>query len=148
MQIPLTQGLVAQVDDEDYPLVVRHKWCAHKCDTKTYATTAVSGRTVRMHQLILPGDHEVDHIDGDGLNNRRSNLRPATRQQNQVNSGARSGKYKGVSNQRGRWRARIKINGVSHELGIFDNEEDAARAYDAAALEAWGTHAFLNLTRR
>ncbi len=102
-----------------------------------------------MHQLLLPDATIADHIDGDGLNNRRSNLRPASEAQNAAH--ARKGKnntsgFKGVDQNGGRssWRARILVNGKSLYLGRFSTKEEAARAYDAAALVHFGEFAILN----
>lgn len=110
-------------------------------------------RSVLMHKLIFgPGESFVDHVDRDKLNNRRSNLRAATRQQNGANrskSAGCSSQYKGVSlnSRRDRWNAEIRVNGIARRLGSFplDREQDAARAYDAAAIEAWGEFAAVNL---
>jgi hypothetical protein len=104
MDIPLTQGKVAQIDPEDWPLVASYRWYAYKStDGKWYAhATALDGSRakakVKMHNLIL-GCKSVDHWDGDGLNNRRLNLRPCTNAQNQQNTGSRGGssRFKGVS---------------------------------------------------
>jgi AP2 domain/HNH endonuclease len=113
------------------------------------------GLDLEMHRLILglPQYRElkidVDHINGDGLDNRRANLRIATRAQNLANSGSRQGssQYKGVSfcRQTGRWKAQITIGGQNHNLGRYSTEEEAAAVYNAAALEAWGEHAHLNV---
>lgn len=97
MQVPLSQGLVAVIDDSDAPIVEPHRWCARRTDKKIYAVSTQGGRTTYMHRLVMGEPKaEVDHVDGDGLNNRRSNLRTATRQQNAVNSGPRAGKFKGT----------------------------------------------------
>ena len=104
---------------------------------------------VHMHKIIL-GDKEgleIDHKDGNGLNNRKDNIRWATKAQNQANSAARSGRYKGVSppqHRRKRWKAEIRCKGIRYDLGCFDTEEDAARAYDAKAKELHGEFARLN----
>ncbi len=103
-----------------------------------------------MHRQIIgvTGRTEVDHINGDRLDNRRSNLRAATRQQNSWNSGAqrrrsRTSRYKGVSfdKSRGLWTAHI----LNKNLGRFDTEEEAALTYDKAATELFGEFAYLNL---
>jgi hypothetical protein len=154
VEIPLTQGKVTIIDDGDDALVSGHRWCARrtKCGdgnrVKWYAVSSRGGRTIYMHRLLMgePAS-EVDHRDGDGLNNQRTNLRLASRQQNQVNSGPRSGRFKGVRWKANRWQAEIKINYRLIYLGRFVDEEDAARAYDAAAFEAWGEFAYLNFPK-
>src|ERR1700745_3514525 len=100
-EIPLTQGKVALVDDEDYELVAQYKWHAHVTwDKKWYAKTH-SGK-LTMHKFLLnpPSDMEVDHVNGDGLDNRRQNLRICNSTQNKGNMRKQDGRssiYKGVS---------------------------------------------------
>ena len=113
-----------------------------------YAKTKTrrAGGNLYMHSLIT-GFAEVDHWDGDGLNNRRSNLREVTHAQNMGNARKQYGcssQYKGVYWGGKKWQAQIGVNHGTRYLGRFVNEEDAARAYDAAALEAWGEFARLN----
>lgn len=159
MTVPLygkkAAGRMALVDDADYELVMRHRWWLWDEVRKggvlagPYAITDLwlPGRqhsTIRMHKL-LTGWSGTDHKDHDGLNNQRFNLRPAG-ERNELNLGnlrARTGctsRYKGVSLLRGRWRAYIK----GRHIGLFDSEEAAARAYDAAARAAFGEYAHLN----
>lgn len=154
--IPLTQGFSVVVDESDFPELSQHKWCALNVRKwgKVYAVRAVQlpngkQRIEYMHRVILdaqPGV-QVDHIDGDGLNNSRSNLRGATASQNMANRGAtkhnKSG-YKGVTAWRNRWRAKVKAAGQIFYLGLFDTKEDAALAYDAKALALFGAFARLN----
>lgn len=105
-----------------------------------------------LHRLIMNAadDVHVDHINGDGLDNRRENLRIVTPQLNQANSRkhaeARS-RFKGVSWSEAaqRWRAYIAVGRKQTHLGLFDDEISAARAYDAKARELFGEHAFTNL---
>ena len=149
-------GRVALVDDEDYDLVMGYRWNVKEevrngLPHGPYATTlyTVEGklRVMLMHKF-LTGWPRTDHIDHNGLNNQRSNLRPATHAQNQQNarSGCGTSIYKGVSwDKRARkWRAVIRPERVQRYLGFFVNEEDAARAYDAAALELYGEYACIN----
>ena len=101
-----------------------------------------------MHRLLLP-ETEVDHKSGDGLDNRRSNLRSATRSQNQANKFKKentSSRFKGVYQRRNyrRFRAHIRVHGEEIHVGDFDSEIEAARAYDAAARKYHGEFARLN----
>ena len=107
-----------------------------------------------MHRLIWPTAPEIDHVDGDGLNNRRSNLREAVgtkNQQNKMKACVGVSRFKGVCPHRdGRWRANIRVPAVGKgrgrqtHLGLFVDEEDAARAYDTAARKHFGEFARLN----
>ena len=162
-EIPLTQGKVALVDDADLPLLSGYTWRAQKWTGGNgwYAITSLyvrgSGRRNRlvvpilMHGLLLHDAPRVDHRDGDGLNNRRENLRPCTQSQNLANRGKEtkricSSRYKGVGREPGRpWRASIRLDGRPRHLGYFTDEAAAARAYNAAALAHWGEYARLNV---
>ena len=142
------------VDEADYGLVeAAGPWHLSICDGKWYARRPVRGgdgsvRWQGMH-TFLTGWPLVDHIDGDGLNNRRSNLRPATPSQNNANrrkSRQNTSGFKGVSyyHRTSRWRAYVGVDGKAIHLGYFDTAIDAARAYDAAALEHFGEFARIN----
>lgn len=147
MEVVLSNGRgVALVDDADYDRVSRHRWRRYGGD---YAATDIDGEAVYMHHFILGDTSEVDHRDGNGLNNQRENLRPATRTQNMQNrAGWGSSGFKGVSwfAQRGKWRARIAADGREKTIGYFDTAEDAARAYDRKAVELFGEFARLNFS--
>ena len=151
-------GRVALVDDADYELVSRYRWRVYQRsqpghDSGPYAVAHIrrtDGRwtTTTMHQLIL-GCNGIDHRNLNGLDNQRSNLRPATQPQNMGNTRSHadsSSAFKGVSwiRQSQKWRGQIQVNGHKHHLGYFASEEDAARAYDAAAREVFGSFARLN----
>lgn len=150
-------GRVALIDGKDRRLVSGYAWQVLESKRKgrkptayAYARIRRDGRevTVYMHRLIT-GWPMTDHINHDGLDNRRRNLRPATPAQNAQNRRPHPGtssRYKGVGwNRRGRnWTAVINLAGRRLYLGHFTNEEDAALAYNAAALEAWGDYAWLN----
>ncbi len=151
--IPLTQGKVALVNDEDYLYLSQFMWAAaKKAETDTwYALRSKGhGHPRGMHVLILmpEGGLQVDHINRNGLDNRRTNLRVATNAQNAMNVGLRRNNttgFKGVSLRRGtRWQARLMVHGKALGLGFFDTAEEAARAYDAAAYENFGEFAWLN----
>jgi AP2 domain. len=148
--ISLTQGKVALVDDGDFDWLNQWKWSVNRSSSKMYAVTWGKRNAVSMHRVIL-GDAcegmDVDHIDGDGLNNQRSNLRVCTRGDNSRNrkkSNQNNYQYKGVFPIGRKWRAVISVNGKTTHLGMFDNAEDAARAYDIKAKELYGEFANLN----
>lgn len=138
----------AIVEAEDAPLVAGRTWRLHR---DGYAVAGGATRRVHMHALVLPVDPPltVDHWNLNRLDNRRSNLRPATRAQQQWNRGptcTNTSGFKGVSwhRLRARWRASIRLDGRQVHLGLFDDPAEAARAYDAAALDAWGDFARVN----
>ncbi len=159
---PCAAGRVALVDDEDYELVMQYKW--HVLEQATpgkimgpYARASLyygpqdQNRKILMHRLLLPGASRVDHKDRYGLNNQRSNLRPATAGQNVVNSRTRRGarsQYKGLYWTDGVWRVRILADGRRYSLGRFADEVEAALAYDRAARELFGEFAGLNFPER
>lgn len=157
--IELTQGKIAIVDDEDFAYLAQFKWFAHFDGTNWYAqrnSPYKNGKrtVIHMHRVVLgaPDELEVDHRDGDGLNNRRLNLRLATHAKNKCNARIQhnsSSGYKGVSwhKKTQRWQARITSNGTLIHLGVFDSPLDAANAYDEAALRYHGEYARLNSQR-
>jgi len=153
-------GRAALIDDEDWPLVEGRKWrlfeypsAPGRRNKGPYAITRVyraDGKptTMLMHTAIT-GWPRTDHEDHNGLNNQRSNLRPATSAQNQHNRRSNikgSSRYKGVHWVTGhrRWRAMIRIDGTQRYIGQFTSEEEAALAYNYAALEIYGAYACLN----
>ncbi len=157
-EIPLTQGLVALVDAADYEFLAKYKWCASRRASRmryglVYATTNVPRPMrghIKMHHLIMaaPDGCVTDHRNGNGLDNRRSNLRIATLSQNNMNARLRSNNtsgFKGVFfRPRGKWQAMIWKNYVSYSLGYHETPEQAAIAYDAKARELFGEFALLN----
>jgi hypothetical protein len=153
-EIELSKGKVALVDDEDFEYLNQWKWSVLKGHNTFYAyrKQSIDGRVcqIYMHRFIMkpPDQLDVDHIDSDGLNNQRLNLRLATKQQNQGNRRKITNghsKYKGVTLKRGKkWLAQIGINSRMTHLGYFDNEIDAAKAYDRKAKELFGEFAKLN----
>jgi hypothetical protein len=156
IEIPLTQSKTALVDAQDAPKVLRHTWCVQKDGRQFYAVTGFRGndgtmRLMRLHRFILnpPPKTGVDHIDGDGLNNQRRNLRLATHSQNQHNSRVRSDNksgFKGVhwSKHARKWHVQIMVDGRTKFLGLFENKKEAGVAYDAAARELFGAFARTN----
>jgi len=149
----LTRGKFAIVDPEDYDLLSRCKWCAVKDSNTYYAVRSRQNKQIRMHREIMkvPKHLVCDHINHNGLDNRKNNLRICTKQQNTHNQKPRktgTSKYKGVDwNKRQRkWRARIYYESRCHYLGYFNNEIDAAKAYDKKARELFKEFACLNFT--
>lgn len=149
-QIKLTQDRYALIDDEDFDLISQYKWhfdgkyAAKKSPDKVY-----------LHRLIMKPQRseQVDHIDGNKLNNTKNNLRVANGQNNQANrinpnKNNKSG-YKGVyfMNDKRRnkpWAAHIKVNYKSMYLGVFESKQEAAKAYNQAAIRLFGAFARIN----
>ncbi len=147
--IPLTQGQYAIVDDADFDWLNQWRW--HFNRTTGYASRRdrKGMRTILMHRLIIgaPTGSQTDHVDGDGLNNQRHNLRICTASQNQQNrkpqAGSRS-QYKGVSFYDDVYVVRIYVNEENLYLGRFTDERLAAQVYDFAATKYYGEFAALN----
>jgi hypothetical protein len=161
-EIILSNGMKAIVDEADAHLFAGKTWHAWQHRNTWYARRlhCENGeqKLLLMHRVILSDAEEVDHRDGDGLNNRRTNLRATTTAKNHFNMRARTtgtSRFKGVAwYKRGKkWRAMIsggqyyQKTHVPKHLGYFTDEEDAARAYDAAAREYFGEFAALNFPR-
>ena len=150
-EIQLTQGKVALVDDEDFDWLNQWKWCcSHDYANKAVRLSNGKYSAITMHRLILLAHkgQEVDHINGNRLDNRRVNLRFCSRTENQYNKKRQKNNttgYKGVRKHRdGKWEAKIRVNGERIYLGIYVNIHDAAKAYDEAALKYHGEFAYLN----
>lgn len=151
--IPLTQGCVALVDDEDYEWLNQWKWCLQGGLRPGYAVRLCNHRgKIYMHREILkpPDGFETDHINGNGLDNQRSNLRLCTRQQNNMNRGVAknrgTSRFKGVyfASREQMWCAHISRSNRKKHLGYFNTEEEAALAYNHAAQKYYGEFAWLN----
>lgn len=148
--IPLSRGLVAIVDDEDFGFLSQFKWCATTGRSELYYAVRNSPRGsgprkhIQMHRLLcsVPEGFQVDHINGDSLDNRRSNLRPATNGQNNVNQGPRSNNksgFRGVHwfKKTNRWRCSA---GQKH-IGYFKDPRVAAEKYNEEIVRLYGPYA-------
>lgn len=164
VRIPLSSrkhpNLFAIVDEEDAPRILQFTWhIEHSTNRVRYARRIAhlpdgTQRSIRMHRFIAnAGQHEsVDHINGNGLDNRRANLRVANKSQNGINAAfpvTNTSGYKGVSfcARTGKWHAKIEHYKKSIFLGSFDTSEAAASAYDEMAREIHGEFARLNFPR-
>lgn len=141
------------VDDEDFDFLSRFNWQADPYNSVSTHGDINTPRTL-IHRLIMkpPKGVEIDHIDGNRLNNQKSNLRFATSAQNKINRGPRKDNksgYKGVSwhKQRNCWTARIMVDGFYKHLGLFKDIKEAAQAYDYNAIKYHGEYAWLNNLR-
>ena len=152
-KIKLTKGYFATVDDEDYAFLTQWKWFAQKMKHTVYAArkpwlSGGKGKSTKifMHRVIanVQPSMQTDHKDGNGLNNRRENLRSVTRQDNMLNrarwSKGCASKFRGVylDKRDGSWFSAITVNGKSTYLGRFRKEKDAASAYRAKRSELFG----------
>jgi len=157
-EIQLTRGYIAIIDDKDFDELSKYAWSARvMSDGRVYAwrsclTSELQSMrlfSIGMHRQIMdcPKGMHVDHRDGDTLNNTKSNLRICTNAENSRNSKAPKNNttgFKGVSIQNGRIYGRIKFEGRDIHLGRFDSIQDAAIAYDEAAIKYFGEFARLN----
>lgn len=150
MKIPLTKGFLAEVDLLDWYWLTSTDWWVNLGTTTPRAMGRWKGKQVYMHRLILnpPNGSDVDHINRNGLDNRRSNLRITTRRQNNANAVRKNhtSKFKGVSwnTERKCWVGSGSKDGKRLYLGRFPKEEDAARAYDKWAIGNYGEFARVN----
>lgn len=149
--IPLTQGKVALVDDEDFEQLSKYKWFVVFDGHNWYAATKKERRQLRMHNFLMQPTTgmEVDHEDRNSLNNQRSNLRVCQHHQNGCNRGRQSDNksgFKGVCWRKRelRWCAQITALQVVKWLGLFDDKREAAKAYDRAAERTFGKFAVTN----
>lgn len=155
--LPLTKGQQALVSASDYDRLIRiGNWCYSNAGYAVHYCTAENGKrtTLYMHRVIMvqalaksAPSMQVDHINHNRLDNRRENLRLATRQQNQANKAKRCDSrspYKGVTRNTGKWQARIKYGNQRINLGRFTSPEEAAWVYDAASLLLHGPFAGTN----
>jgi hypothetical protein len=162
-KIKLTQGKVALVDDEDYDWLNQWKWFAKRDEHRFYVETHDKNdhsKHLRMHRVITncPSNMVVDHIDGNGLNNQKDNLRICTNRQNcknrRINKNNKSG-YCGVDldknlydkGYKNYWRVRIRVKDRESYIGHFNTKKKAALAYNEAAKKYFGDFARLNIIK-
>lgn len=156
VSVRIGSGRYTIVDIEDYELTIKYPWEYHIKKGKGYASCKIrvgyGKRRKSLHRLIMNADNGVmvDHKNRNTLDNRRYNLRFCTFSQNSMNSCSRNGsssKYKGVhwSCHWHVWRAVIKANKKIYQIGSYDNEDDAALAYNEAAMKYHGEFAVLNV---
>lgn len=154
-EIKLSNGDVAFIDNEDYSKVIDYRWYLKKNKGKNcryaiaYSYKGNKQNILRMHRIIMNAsiDEEIDHINGNGLDNRKENLRKVSHWQNVMNT--KIGKnnttgFKGVCKIKDKWVSRIQFNKKKIYIGCFNNKIEAAKAYDIKAKEIFGEYANLN----
>ena len=162
MEIQLTQNKATMVDDADYEWLSKNGWYARNTRGLFYAQRTLRTADGKRHQVLMhreiwkhhhgsiPKGMEIDHINGNPLDNRLENLRLCTHAQNMANERKKaphSSKYRGVNfnKYKGRWEAKIQSNSKPIHIGTFISETEAAKAYDTMAQELFGNLAQLNL---
>lgn len=147
--ISLTRGYFAMVDAADYEWLSRHKWLAMVSDNTVYAFRKVNGKVILMHREIMkpPRGRVVDHMNRNGTDNRRANLRNCLNRENVCNARPRGGtsQYRGVCRHGAKWHASIGHLSIRVYIGLFTEEIEAARAHDRMAIMLHGQYAYLNL---
>ena len=147
--VTLSSDQTTLVSNKDYVWVMQWKWSALKARHGWYAVRREGRKYIYLHRALMdaPKGRQVDHKNGDGLDNRRANLRVATNMQNSRNRHRRNGvlsQYRGVTKRKKAWIAQITVNYHNHYVGSFKTEAEAAQAYNAAAKKAFGKYASLN----
>jgi len=141
------------IDDKHHPLIKKYKWWIFKIKKQYYARARISGKDIYLHQMIMGSppvyNFAVDHINHDTLDNREENLRWVSKQKNSNNlrAGPCHSQYIGVTKSRSKnkpWKASIMKSGIRYPLGFFENEIDAAEAYDKKSVELNGEFAPVN----
>lgn len=148
LKIELTKGHHAIIYKEDFEKIVGRSW--HYSNGYAYTNTKGARTRIAMHRIIVDvadSDFVVDHINGDKLDNRRSNLRVCTKSENNRNrklNKSSSVHYKGVYVNKNKFMAYITFNYKMHYLGVFNTAKEAAKAYDREAVKLHGDYARLN----
>lgn len=149
MKIKLSNGKHSIIDNEDLEKIIKYKWFFDGRYAKTHVKIEEKRKILYMHRIILEGK-EIDHINGDKLDNRKCNLRVCDRSLNNLNKNSQKNslsKFKGAYKHHGKikkWRSAIGFLGKSLHLGTFFTEIEAAQAYNKKAVELYGEFAKLN----
>lgn len=153
-EILLTRGFVALVDDEDYESLSRFKWYAHPGGRSVwYAARGSKNRVLFMHTQLLVAKGAM-HLDGNGLNNQRHNLKKGSQAKNLqgvcTKRKGSSSRFRGVSfrSDISKWRAYLRVNGRQITVGFFLSEKKAAKARDRVAVKYWGTDCQTNMDKK
>lgn len=152
--LPLSQGYFAKVDDEDFESLLKYSWQAKIGSRKGSQPYAYNWKVGRMHRFIMncPKDMQIDHINHNPLDNRKSNLRICTITQNLYNRRRKphpktKSRFLGVYPSLSKWQATIGVNYKRIYLGTYQTQEEAAKAYDVAAEKYFGEYANLNFKK-
>ena len=148
IKIKLTQGQYAIIDNEDFKKIMKYKWYMHKDVHNYYACAIIKRKTTQMHRLIMdcPDNMQIDHINHNGLDNRKCNLRICTHSQNHMNQKTRRDSktgIKGVYEQKYGYVSKIVVNGKRLNKFFVDIKE-AAKWYNKMAKKYYGEYAYLN----
>ncbi len=152
-EVILTSGEISLVDDSDFNFVNQFRWRALRTPRTTYARATINGKVVLMHRILMqtPVGMHTDHLNSNGLDNRRENLRVCTQTENKRNARPAQGKsspYKGVSLIKGtktpKYSCKIYVDGKLRHLGTYSSPVHAALRYDHEARENYGEFAYLN----
>lgn len=148
-RIRLTQGFYTLVDDEDFASLSKTRWYVSETEKGKFYVKGGSRPQIYLHRFLMgsPKGKQIDHIDGDKLNNQKNNLRIVTHQQNQFNRMSRkntSSIYKGLCLYRGRWVVQSRLHNKNVVIGRFKDEKEAALAYDEFAIKNFGEYARTN----
>ena len=146
VELALSKGLKALVNADDMEKVSGNKWVASKSGTRIYVVRGNGKTRQYLHRLIAGAQkgQVVDHINGNTLDNRKENLRLCTQQENLWNQKQRGNLYKGVTKHKNKFCTRLTINGKNLYLGLHSTPEEAAKAYNEAAIKHFGVFARLN----